>query len=109
MLEILLSNLYKNAIEASKEKAQITVKTFFSKKEEKIIFTFSDKGKGMSAEIIDKLFTTSLTTKKGGTGVGMSLVKNIINELNGTIDIKSIVDHGTTLTFKLTPRLTKIS
>lgn len=109
MLEILLSNLYKNAIEASPGKAQITVKTFYSKTDNKIIFKFSDKGKGMPTEIIDRLFTESLTTKKGGSGVGMSLIKNIITELDGTIDVKSIVDCGTTFTFKLTPGLTKVN
>ena len=107
MVEIFLSNLYKNAIEASKESAQITIKTFYKKIESKIVFQFNDSGKGMSAEIIEKLFTQSVTTKKGGSGVGMILIKNIISELDGTIDVKSVVGHGTTFTFNLSPALKK--
>jgi signal transduction histidine kinase len=108
MVEILLSNLYKNAIEASKDSAQINIETFYDKKNNKIVFIFSDKGKGMPAEVIEKLFTQSMTTKKGGSGVGMSLIKNIISELDGTIEVKSVVDHGTIFRFHLSPALKKI-
>ena len=109
MVEILLSNLYKNAIEASIQQAKISIKTFYDKVENKIMFIFGDKGKGMPAEIIEKLFTQSRTTKKGGSGVGMSLIKNIINELDGTADVKSVVGHGATFTFSLSPALKKVS
>ena len=109
MLEILLANLYKNAIEASKESAQIIIKTYYKHTDSKIFFQFSDKGKGMPAEVIEKLFTQSMTTKKGGSGVGMKLIKNIINELDGTVDVKSVVDHGTTFTFHLSPAIKKAS
>lgn len=107
LIEILLTNLYKNAIEASEKSAQITVKTDYKKTEGKILFQFSDKGKGMTKAVTEKLFTQSMTTKKGGSGVGMSLVKNIINELDGTIDVKSAVGIGTTFTFHLSPAIKK--
>ena len=109
LIEILLTNLYKNAIEASDKSAQIRVKTDYKKTEGKILFQFSDKGKGMPKEVTEKLFTQSMTTKKGGSGVGMSLVKNIINELDGTIDVKSGVGIGTTFTFHLSPAIKKVS
>lgn len=109
MLEILLANLYKNAIEASKESAQIIIKTYYKHTDSKIFFQFSDRGKGMPAEVIEKLFTQSMTTKKGGSGVGMKLIKNIINQLDGTVDVKSVVDHGTTFTFHLSPAIKKAS
>ena len=107
LIEILLTNLYKNAIEASDKSAQIRVKTDYQKTEGKILFQFSDKGKGMPKEFVEKLLTQSMTTKKGGSGVGMSLVKNIINELDGTIDVKSAVGIGTTFTFHLSPAIKK--
>ena len=107
LVEILLTNLYKNAIEASDKSAQITIKTDYKKIEGKILFQFSDKGKGMPKEITKKLFTQSMTTKKGGSGVGMSLIKNIINELGGTINVESVVGIGTTFTFHLSPAIKK--
>lgn len=109
LIEILLTNLYKNAIEASEKSAQITVKTDYKKTDGKILFQFSDKGKGMTKAVTEKLFTQSITTKKGGSGVGMSLVKNIINELDGTIEVKSAVGTGTTFTFHLSPTIKKVS
>jgi signal transduction histidine kinase len=109
LIEILLTNLYKNAIEASEKSAQITVKTDYKKTDGKILFQFSDKGKGMTKAVTEKLFTQSMTTKKGGSGVGMSLVKNIINELDGTIEVKSAVGTGTTFTFHLSPTIKKVS
>ena len=109
LIEILLTNLYKNAIEASDKSAQIRVKTDYKKTDGKILFQFSDSGQGMPKEFVEKLFTQSMTTKKGGSGVGMSLVKNIINELDGTIDVKSAVGIGTTFTFHLSPAIKKVS
>ena len=109
LIEILLTNLYKNAIEASDKSAQIRVKTDYQKTDGKILFQFSDKGKGMPKEVAEKLFTQSMSTKKGGSGVGMSLIKNIINELDGTIEVKSAIGTGTTFTLHLSPTIKKVS
>lgn len=104
MIEILLSNLFKNSIEACSNKPlHLKIKTCHSTVENTIILIFTDNGKGMPPELVDKLFSQALTTKResGGTGVGMSVIKNIINELNGQISVDSVTDQGTTFTFSI--------
>ena len=68
-----------------------------------IVFIFTDSGEGMPPERVEKLFSQATTTKKGGSGVGMSVIKNIIRELNGSISVDSVLNQGTTFTFSIPP------
>ncbi len=67
-------------------------------------FTFSDTGCGMSEEFVQKVFepftraNDSRVTKVEGTGLGMSIVRSVVNLMNGTIDVKSKLGEGTTFT-----------
>lgn len=65
-------------------------------------FTFSDTGCGMSEEFLERIFEpfsrandTRVTTVEG-TGLGMSIVRNMVTMMNGTIDIESTLGEGTT-------------
>jgi signal transduction histidine kinase len=107
MIEILLSNLFKNAIEACTERVDLKIKTSYDK--DNIVFVFTDNGEGMPPERVDKLFSQTTTTKKGGSGVGMSVIKNIVRELNGNISVDSVVNQGTTFTFSIPPLMQVIN
>ena len=67
-------------------------------------FTFSDTGCGMSEEFVKTVFepftraNDSRVTKVEGTGLGMSIVRSVVNLMNGTIDVKSKLGEGTTFT-----------
>ncbi|MCI9129592.1 MAG: response regulator [Eggerthellaceae bacterium] len=67
-------------------------------------FTFSDTGCGMSPEFLETVFepftraNDSRVTKVEGTGLGMSIVKSVVNLMNGTIDVESEEGVGTTFT-----------
>ena len=63
----------------------------------------SDTGAGINEEIIDQIFEPFFTTKTTGTGLGLSTVYGIVEELNGTIKVTSTPEEGTTfqLTFPL--------
>lgn len=89
-------NLIKNSIESIDNGGMIHVNIFCRK--EIIFIEFTDNGKGISQEIIDKMFTPFFTTKTHGTGLGLAIVKKIIEAHHGTITIKSIVGKGTTIT-----------
>ncbi|MCC5912368.1 MAG: sensor histidine kinase [Clostridiaceae bacterium] len=57
--------------------------------------SFSDKGKGIEASTLDKIFNPFFTTKDEGTGLGLSITHRIIEEHQGKIEVKSIVQEGT--------------
>ncbi len=57
--------------------------------------TISDQGEGISKEDIDKIFDIFFTTKKTGSGIGLSVVKRIIKDHDGEIEVNSNVNVGT--------------
>ncbi len=63
----------------------------------------SDTGHGMPEEIRSKVFDPFFTTKDfgKGTGLGLTVVKGIIEEHGGTISVESVVDKGTTFWIRL--------
>ncbi len=70
------------------------------------VVTISDTGKGISKEIIDRIFEPFFTNRDvgQGTGLGMSISYRIISDYGGTIEVDSEVDVGTTFTLKF-PRV----
>jgi len=69
-----------------------------------VLITFSDNGKGMSAETVNKIYEPFFTTKRGrgGTGLGMNIVFNIVSKkLKGHISVTSNLGVGTTFEITL--------
>ncbi|MBO1271100.1 cache domain-containing protein [Shewanella sp. 4t3-1-2LB] len=60
-----------------------------------------DEGRGIPADQIGRIFDPFYTTRKDGTGLGLSLSYGIINRIGGTIDVRSIVGKGTLFTISL--------
>ncbi|WP_051249556.1 PAS domain S-box protein [Maridesulfovibrio zosterae] len=88
--------------EGSGEKGKITIAT--SLDNNFVIIRLSDNGSGMTPEIKDKIFEPFFTTKKvgEGTGQGLAIVHDIIvSKHNGSIDVDSSPETGTTFTIKL--------
>jgi len=61
----------------------------------------TDHGKGMTEETLARIFEPFFTTKRRGTGLGLAVVKKIIELHNGNIDVQSKIDNGTTFTIDL--------
>lgn len=99
-IEQVLINLAQNAIHAV-EDAEIKVITFraFIDEAGKIILEVSDTGKGIEEEALSKIFIPFFTTKKKGSGIGLSLSKQIMRRHKGNIQVRSAIGEGTT--FKL--------
>ncbi|MBD0283854.1 MAG: GHKL domain-containing protein [Flavisolibacter sp.] len=90
LLEQVLINLVVNAIEAVKEKS--TPKIILSAEQtlnKKVIIKVADNGQGMPDEVLDKIFIPFFSTKKQGSGIGLSLCKQIIMLHRGTIQVQS--------------------
>ncbi len=103
-------NLFLNAIQAMEQGGRLGVETRVvaevdgSKKSFQV--KISDTGVGISAENLTKLFTPFHTTKKNGVGLGMPIVKDIIDAHHGTIMAESQEGVGTTFTVCLPMVLT---
>ncbi len=89
-------NLVVNAIEAVKEKpAPRIVLSAYLNNNRKTVIKVADNGSGMPAEILDKIFVPFFSTKKSGSGIGLSLCKQIMMLHKGNIQVQSIEGEGT--------------
>ena len=99
-IEQVLINLTQNAIHALEDTDEkvITLHAYIDEAG-KIILEVSDTGKGIEEEALSKIFIPFFTTKKKGSGIGLSLSKQIMRRHKGNIQVKSSPGEGTT--FKL--------
>ncbi|AXP80488.1 Sporulation kinase A [Mariniflexile rhizosphaerae] len=90
-----VTNLVKNAIQAMPEdqtpKININVSTY----KNDVVIIVSDNGSGILEENIEKVFEPKFTTKTSGMGLGLAMVKNIVETYKGTITFNSEKDKGT--------------
>lgn len=99
-------NLSRNAISAMPDGGTLTiaispVSSGTDAQPELMEVTFSDTGVGMTSEQIERVFEPFNSSTSGGTGLGMSIVYQIINEHQGRISIKSAEGQGTAITLRL--------
>ncbi|HLD44902.1 MAG TPA: HAMP domain-containing sensor histidine kinase [bacterium] len=87
-----LGNIIQNAIEAMNYCGEIFITTM--KKDGQVVIIIKDTGPGMSDQIKRNIFTEGYTTKKEGHGIGLGVVSNVINELNGTVKVFSKPGQG---------------
>lgn len=91
-----LTNLVKNAIQAMPEELEnklILVSVY--KNKNNVIISVKDNGKGVLEENKERIFEPKFTTKSSGMGLGLAIIKNIIENYNGTITFKSEEGKGT--------------
>jgi signal transduction histidine kinase len=101
LVEQLLINLIVNAIEAVKD--QPFPKIILSASERsnrKILIKIIDNGYGISEELMDKIFIPFFSTKKNGSGIGLSLCKQIMLLHRGNIQVQSVPQQGTAFTLQ---------
>lgn len=96
ILQVIL-NLLTNAIEASNPDSIIRVKTYSEKKEAALCYVLEveDNGVGIKEEDKQKVFGDFYTGKKNGTGLGLSVCKNILEEYGAGISFESTYGVGT--------------
>jgi signal transduction histidine kinase len=92
----LVLNLARNGIDAMKPKGILKISTV--KVTDGIKLTIQDNGTGIDQQILNKIFEPFYTSKKNGTGLGLSVCRNIVKGHNGEIAVESEVDKGTTFT-----------
>ena len=104
ILEV-LTNLVVNGIKYGKKKGNVNIS--FHDLEDNIIVEVSDDGIGIEKKDLPRIFERffrvdkSRSREQGGTGLGLSIVKHIIEAHNQSINVRSLVDKGTTFNFTL--------
>ncbi|WPP51342.1 sensor histidine kinase [Catalinimonas niigatensis] len=102
LIEQILINLVNNAMDALQtvEAPKISVYAFVNDKNQRVIQVM-DNGKGMEEDLIDQIFVPFFTTKENGSGIGLSLSRQIMRLHKGNISVQSVKGEATvfTLTF----------
>jgi two-component system, NtrC family, nitrogen regulation sensor histidine kinase NtrY len=96
LIEQVLINLIKNAIQALEEQSDRQISLTAFKRDHKHTFiSVRDNGPGIDEEAQSKIFIPFYTTKKNGSGIGLSLSKQIMRQHLGSISVKSKSNEGT--------------
>ena len=98
-LRRIMTNIVTNGVQAMQDKGKLTIKA--SKNSEVVTIRVHDTGVGIPQEAKDKLFTPLFTTKSKGQGLGLAVVKRLIEGLGGTIRFDSEENKGTEFTIEL--------
>ena len=92
-------NLIRNGLDAMPDGGELTVSTWREGGEVRLRVT--DSGKGMSGEQLKQVFMPFFTTKPQGTGLGLTLVQQIVTEHGGHVECESLAGKGSTFTIFL--------
>jgi nitrogen fixation/metabolism regulation signal transduction histidine kinase len=103
LIEQVLINLLVNAIEAVKDKPnpKIQLAAFSAAGSSKINIKVADNGCGIPASLMDRIFIPFFTTRKNGSGIGLSLCQQILLLHKGSIQVQSVVNEGSAFTLHL--------
>jgi signal transduction histidine kinase len=105
-IEIIMNNLISNAVKYNKTGGRVDI--FLEKKDGRIKITVSDTGIGLKNEDKEKIFDdfvrikSSQTREVTGSGLGLSIVKKIVDMYQGSIEVQSEPERGTTFIITLT-------
>jgi two-component system, NtrC family, nitrogen regulation sensor histidine kinase NtrY len=102
LIEQVLINLIVNAIEAVKDQSEpkivLSAEHGYNKK---VLIKVADNGPGIPEEVLEKIFIPFFSTKKSGSGIGLSLCKQIVMLHKGTLQVQSIEGRGTVFIISL--------
>ena len=91
----IITNLVKNAIQSIIHSQNPVIRICLDDDEDNVIVTVSDNGHGITEENKPKVFEPKFTTKTSGMGLGLPMIKNIIETYKGSIDFDSVEGSGT--------------
>jgi two-component system NtrC family sensor kinase len=96
-----LLNLVRNAAEAMPSGGRLRLSAKQTVDSSHVVLEVADTGEGIDPEHVIKIFDPFFSTKKGGTGLGLALTQQIVNDHGGTIAVRSERGRGTTFTIGL--------
>ncbi len=96
----IMTNLIKNSIQACQNVSSPKISVTLKQKENVVEIRVKDNGQGIPKKIRPNIFEPNFTTKSSGMGLGLGMVKNLVNSYDGKIDFETKIQKGTT--FKIT-------
>ncbi len=103
-----LVNIIKNAREAMADRQDGELRVWTRTSEDgSIRITIRDNGEGIPGENLENVFEVYFSTRQGGTGLGLPIARRIIEEHDGTIDVRSDGEEGTCVEISLPPARTE--
>ena len=93
-MEQVFLNLLKNAREACADSDNPRIEVEAHSLSDELLFSVSDNGVGILPEVIERLFIPFFTTKPSGSGIGLSICKQIVVSHGGRISVESVVGKG---------------
>jgi signal transduction histidine kinase len=103
LLHVALSNLFTNALQAMPQGGDLNVRIEREEDTEapRLRLSISDTGPGMTPEIQQRIFEPFFTTRATGTGLGLPIVRRIVEGHSGEVEVRSTHGQGTTFTVRL--------
>lgn len=103
LLHVALSNLFTNALQAMPEGGSIDVRIGHEELAgaSRLRLSISDTGRGMAPEVQQRIFEPFFTTRPTGTGLGLPIVRRIVEGHSGQVEVRSAEAQGTTFTLLL--------
>ncbi len=95
------NNLIKNSIQAANNRKEVNINISLSEKDDILIIKIKDNGKGIPENKRDMIFVPKFTTKTKGAGLGLAMVKNIVNNSDGNIRLESSNENGSVFIIEL--------
>jgi PAS domain S-box-containing protein len=103
MIKQCLINLIKNSIEAMPEGGDIIVRTAMAA--DRVTVEVADTGPGIPLDVRDKVFSPFFSTKGKGSGLGLAMIRKIMDDIGGDVTLSSVEGQGASVTLHLPPAL----
>ncbi len=108
MIEQVLINLVKNAMEAVKERTSKTISLSASKSNHATVISVSDSGAGIPEEQLESIFIPFFSTKESGTGIGLSFSQHVMQLHGGHIRVHSTPGEGSVFHLRFDSSIGKV-
>lgn len=95
----MFNNLISNAVDAVEDSEQPTITLRSKASNSRAVIEIIDNGVGIKPDTLEEIFQPRFTLKQHGTGLGLTITRSIVHQLNGAISVSS--EHGKGSTFKL--------
>lgn len=104
-LSRIITNLVTNAKQAQSDDRNLLVNVDIEQHQRRVIISVQDNGIGIPEDMFDKIFEPNFTSKNSGMGLGLSMVRKMVEDYKGEISVKSEVGKGSTFTITLPTNL----